>query len=267
MESVEAAGKTLDEAKRTALQQLGVGEQEVKFEVLKRPGAVAGLFRSGEYCVRATLRAETDEQPDEDTAAEPVEAEAVEEEAAPDAQTDAEPAPEEVMAQAAPEQTEPLSEDREAVLNEIAAKAKEVAADVIRLMGMDDVSVEVTGVEDQEIGLEMSCDQPALLIGRDGETLDALQLVVAIAANKGRPDGARVVLDAEDYRERTTHKLEDLARSYAAEAKENEQEVVLPDLRPYERRIIHMTLRDDPDVETYSEGEGRHRVLVISPRK
>lgn len=264
MKSVEAAGKTLDEAKRTALEQLGAGEQEVEFEVLKRPGSVAGLFRSGEYRVRATLRAEMEEATEEDTAAE-IAAEAGPELEVPE-QPAEEPAPEEVIAEAVPEQTEPLSEDREAVLNEIAARAKQVAADVVRLMGMDDVSVEVTGVEDQEVGLEMSCDQSALLIGRDGETLNALQLVVAIAANRGRPDGARVVLDAENYRERHTHKLEDMARSYAAEAKENEQEVVLPDLNPYERRIIHMTLRDDPNVETYSEGEGRQRVIVISPR-
>ncbi len=268
MKSVEAAGKTLDEAKRAALEQLGVGEEEVEFEVLKRPGAVAGLFRSGEYSVRATLRAEMEEVTEEEHAA----AETAEEELAPEAEEAAEDATgEEVVAaevteEAVPEETEGLSAGREEVLDEIATKAKDAASDIVGLMGMGDVSVEVTGVEDTEIGLEISGDEPGLLIGRDGETLDALQLVVAIAANKGRADGARIVLDAENYRERHVHKLEDMARSYAAEAKESDQEVVLPDLRPYDRRIIHMTLRDDPEVETYSEGEGRRRVLVISPR-
>ncbi len=269
MKSVEAAGKTLDEAKRAAVEQLGVGEEEVEFKVLKRPGAVAGLFRSGEYSVRATLRAETEEVTQEEDNA----AETAEEEVAPEAEEEAaeeavvaEVVAAEVSEEAVPEATEELSADREEVLAEIAAKAQEAASDIVQLMGVGDVSVEVTGVEDREIGLEISGDQPGMLIGRDGETLHALQLIVAIAANKGRDDGARVVLDAENYREHHTQETEDMARSYAAEAKESEQEVVLPDLNPYERRIIHMTLRDDPEVETYSEGEGRRRVLVISPR-
>jgi spoIIIJ-associated protein len=260
MKFIEAVGKTLDEAKQAALEQLGVDEQEIVFEVLRRPGAVAGLFRSGEYRVKAMLRSEIAEQTDQAKPAQLLDDEEPEEAASEQL------ASAQVTDQALPEPNQELSEDREEVLTRIAAKAQQTASDIVSLMGMDDVVVQVTSLEDQEIGLDITCQPPGLLIGRDGETLDALQMVVAIAANKGRSDGARIVLDAENYRERHTQKLADMARSYAAEAKESDREVVLPDLRAYERRIVHMTLRDDPEVETYSEGEGRDRVLVISPR-
>lgn len=132
-------------------------------------------------------------------------------------------------------------------------------------MGIENLEVEITGVDTEEVRLGIEGDNLGLLIGRHGETIDALQLVVAIGANKPFQDGARVILDAENYRARHKKMLEDMAADYAEEVKERGKEAVIPNLKAYERRIVHLALVDDPDVETYSEGEGTDRCLVISP--
>jgi len=119
----------------------------------------------------------------------------------------------------------------------------------------------------QEVEVELVGPDLGLLIGRYGATLDALQTVTAAAANRDVEEGARVVLDAEGYRERRLHSLESLARSTASRVKKGGREVALNNLQAHERRIIHMALRDEPDVETYSEGEGVRRRLIIAPRR
>ena len=85
-----------------------------------------------------------------------------------------------------------------------------------------------------------------------------------IPAARGKRD--RAISEAEGYREKREEMLRDMALTNAAKAKEAEKEIVIRDLKAYERRIIHMTLVDDPDVETYSEGDDDDRQLVISPR-
>lgn len=133
------------------------------------------------------------------------------------------------------------------------------------MLGIENLEVEITGVDSDEVRLDVKGDNLGLLIGRHGQTIDAMQLVVAIGANKPFDDGARVILDAENYRARHKQMLEDMAADYAEEVKERQEEAVIPDLKAYERRIMHLALVDDPDVETYSEGEGSDRQLVISP--
>jgi spoIIIJ-associated protein len=166
----------------------------------------------------------------------------------------------------ATDEFEPTSAgDRNQRLQQIAEQARQLTVELVTLMGIGEAEVELVGTSDREISLEISAHNAGMLIGRHGETLDALQLIVAIGANKGFREGARIVLDTEGYRNRHVKMLEDMARSYASKVKERGQELVVEDLKAYERRIIHMTLRDEPDVETYSEGDGTDRVLVISP--
>ncbi|MFQ6132152.1 MAG: protein jag [Armatimonadota bacterium] len=146
----------------------------------------------------------------------------------------------------------------------LATGAAEAASRIIELMGLD-AQVAIKGQRDGGLLLEISGRDVALLIGRHGETLDALQLVTASIANRASAEKGRIVLDAENYRARRAQMLEKMARSYAARARETKKEAVLSDLKPYERRIVHMALVDEPGVTTYSEGEGRNRKLIISP--
>jgi spoIIIJ-associated protein len=146
----------------------------------------------------------------------------------------------------------------------LGSAAQEFLTGLLERMGCQ-VAVTVKSEDPECAELEMSGKDIAIVIGRRGETIDALQLLAAVAANRAANSGGRIVLNAEGYRERRQKALENLARSSAAKAKQTGKEVVIPDLKPYERRIVHITLADDPDVHTYSEGEGRSRKIIVSP--
>lgn len=110
------------------------------------------------------------------------------------------------------------------------------------------------------------------LVGRDahrfeGPQLDALQYVLNIIINKRYDPTTRVLLDVNDYRKRRAESLRRMALAVAQQVKERGEEAVLDPLNAIERRVIHQTLMNDPDVYTYSEGEEPERRVVISPRR
>ena len=119
-----------------------------------------------------------------------------------------------------------------------------------------------------EIDIHNSSDL-GLLIGKRGQTLAALQLLVALMANRGEPPERRkrIILDAEGYRERRERVLRAMARNAALQARRTGQPVTLDSLPPRERRIIHVALADDTSVTTRSEGEDPHRTIIIAPRR
>ena len=109
----------------------------------------------------------------------------------------------------------------------------------------------ISGADD-EINIELSGEDVAILIGKHGQTIDALQYLMGVALGRAFDTRLRVTLDAEGY---------------ARRVKEMGEEAVLDPQAPRDRRIVHMALADDPDVYTYSEGDGYERHVVISPRK
>lgn len=258
MQTVYGTGKTLEDARAAALAQLQAAADEVDFETVEEPRKLLGfLGGAGEYKVKAMTRAR---------------AEAGAAGESEDALT------------AVPEDTDFASDTAEAVgappvrpINDlsvgggdatqqvIAQRALEFLQETTRLMGLK-TDVVVTDQEPGEIDIEIRGPGLGLLIGRHGATLDALQMLAAVVANSGFEQGARVVVDAEKYRARQRELLHKLALQQAEKAKETQQEVVIPDLKPFERRIVHLALKDDLEVETYSEGEGDDRCIVISPR-
>lgn len=147
---------------------------------------------------------------------------------------------------------------------ELAEAGRDLLQQMIDLMEVDGRVVIEECTED-EVRLNVEGEDMGLLIGRHGATLDAIQLIVAIGANRDVEDGARVIVDAENYRSRHREVIEERAVRLAEEAVETGREVVVPNLKAYERRLMHLALKEDPKVETYSEGEGDDRVLVISP--
>jgi spoIIIJ-associated protein len=246
MQTAVATGKTLEEAQAAALAELGAPADDVQFETLEEPRKVLG-FSSGEYKVQAALK----------TAAETTEAGAEDE------------APAEAEAPLGAPPVQPITglegETGDATQQVIALRAVEFLTETTRLMGLK-TDVVVVAQEPGEVTVEIRGEGLGTLIGRQGATLDALQILAAVVANSGFDKGARVVVDAEKYREHRREMLVELAQQQADKAKESQQEVVIPDLKPFERRIVHLALVDDPEVETYSEGEGDDRCIVISPR-
>ncbi len=104
-----------------------------------------------------------------------------------------------------------------------------------------------------------------LVIGHRGETLDALQYLTSISLNKELEKYYRVLLDAEGYRERRRETLERLAARLANKAEKKQRKVVLEPMPPHERRIIHIKLKENNNVKSYSEGEEPYRKVMIEP--
>lgn len=119
-----------------------------------------------------------------------------------------------------------------------------------------------------EIRVDLQGRDLGRLIGKRGQTLLSLQYLTNIILNKpiDKPS-ARVILDAQGYRARREATLRSMALRTAQEVKEKKKKIALESLPAHERRIIHLTLRDDPDIITYSEGEGEERKLIVSLRK
>ena len=112
----------------------------------------------------------------------------------------------------------------------------------------------------------LSGDKIGILIGRRGQTLDSLQYLVNLVANKGAEEKVRIILDAEDYRQRREDTLRQLAFKMADRVRRSARKVILEPMNSQERRIIHQTLQDDLYVRTYSEGEDPNRQLIIVPK-
>jgi spoIIIJ-associated protein len=151
--------------------------------------------------------------------------------------------------------------EEDPLLNE----AKGLLHRVLEQMG---IQCEVSAGKGQDcLLLELRSQEAGLLIGRKGETLDALQYLLNRILN---PDGLRrnrVILDAEGYRARKREETVSFAHRAAEKAKSAGREIVLVPLGPYERRIIHITLQEDPEVNTFSEGEGYLKRVHVVPVK
>jgi spoIIIJ-associated protein len=105
-----------------------------------------------------------------------------------------------------------------------------------------------------------------LLIGKHGQTLDAIQYLVNLAVNKDQLEKERIVVDVEGYRRRREETLRHLALKVADKVKRERRKQVLEPMSPHERRIIHATLQEYKEVFTYSEGEDPYRHVIISPQ-
>lgn len=148
---------------------------------------------------------------------------------------------------------------------EAAKRAETFLTDVFKTMEMN---VEVKSVfEDDTLSVDLSGDDMGLLIGKRGQTLDSLQYLTSLVVNKGKASYVRVKLDTENYRERRKATLENLARNIAFKVKKTRRPVFLEPMNPYERRIIHSALQNDPYVTTHSEGDEPCRKVVVTLRK
>jgi spoIIIJ-associated protein len=137
--------------------------------------------------------------------------------------------------------------------------------DILKYFNLGEVTIDEYEGDEGELILDISGDDLAVLIGRHGKTLDALQFL--ISSITARTVGFRypVVVDVEGYKSRQRQKLESLAYSTAKRALSQGRSIKMRPMSPYERRIIHIALREFDGVETASEGEGSARHVVVIP--
>lgn len=152
------------------------------------------------------------------------------------------------------------------MLDNIADTAIAALQDILRYFNVGEVTIDEYEGDEGELILDISGDDMAVLIGRHGKTLDALQFIVSTITVRTIGFRYPVVVDVEGYKNRQRQKLESIAHSSANRAASQHRKVGLRPMTPYERRIIHIALRDDDRVETVSEGEGSARHVVVVPR-
>lgn len=158
-----------------------------------------------------------------------------------------------------------VEERSEEDLDEVADTAIEVLRTILAHFDAEGAEINEYEGDDQEIILDVVGGDLAILIGRRGHTLDAIQTLVSNITNRKLGYRYPVTIDVESYKHRQRQKIESLAYSAASRADRQDREVSLRPMNPYERRLVHMALRDDERVETYSVGEEPNRHVVVAP--
>lgn len=285
MQSVEAEGTTIDEAIENALDMLQAARDRVEIEILT--DATRGIFGLGgkKARVRAHLRQslwEGDQQVDipddignrvEPSPAQPRaeqpprrgrrgsqgpsrRREPDRREVQANGQRDAREQP---AAQSQPRETVPVSE-------EAAARGAEFLKQTLELMGIEaTVEVQNSPPPYDEVVLQVDGDATGVVIGRHGQTVDAIEYIVNRLVAREHPSEGHIVVDAAGYRDRRRQSLTDMAKRLAEKARRERRTVTLNPLSPRDRRVVHIALKNERGISTRSHGVGLHRKLLIIP--
>lgn len=275
MKTYEYQARTVEEAIDAGLEQLGVTIGDVNVVVLEEGSkGLFGLFGSRLAKVRLELKQEENLAEDarrvfQDSLSDASQASTQKEKPAPKAapkkkeqakQHKEAPAK---QAQAAPKQESSVTPAEVKDVTSPEGKAQSFLMDVTRLMGVE-VEVHASLDEEGNVRIVFEGDSRGILIGRRGDTLDALQYLTSLYVNKGQENYTRVTLDSEGYRARREEALIRLAHRMANRARKTGRRVALESMNPYERRIIHSALQKEEGVNTHSEGEDPNRHIVIT---
>ena len=280
MSYIDVTGKTEDEAIQSALAQLGMDRDDVSVEILER--AKSGFLGMGAKPARVRVTYGPDEAPMEEVAV-PVKPAVVEkpekkEEPQPKPQQPKQPRPQQSRPQQ-PKQAkpQPKREEKAAPVEKPAAPAVElpectddnavrITAFLTGLLEHMDSPAAVKVYEEEKGRYKVILEGQKLgaLIGRRGETLDAIQQLTNYAVNSGSEKRIRVHVDAENYRARREASLESLAMKVAGKVKKYRRSVTLEAMNAYERHVIHAALQDVKGVTTYSVGTEPNRRVVVA---
>ena len=293
MKSIESSGKTVKDAINQGVKELGCDPSDVDIEVLEMgsPG-LFGMFgrlarvkltlKEAEDDFEIEMPAMTLDQPASKSSrnrrreekpkakSAPVVQEAEHEQpvekprkSKPRVRKESEPVAVEAPAPVAPVEPEaPFVETAYENLTDDAKRALEFLSGMIERMG---VQAELKACETPEqLRVQLFGESMSILIGRRGETLDALQYLTSLNVNRGREEYLRVSLDTENYRAKREEALRKLAARMANRCRKTGKRVALEPMNPYERRILHSALQGDPTVTTHSEGEEPYRRVIIT---
>lgn len=281
MSYIDVTGKTEEEAIRKGLEQLGMDRDDVSVEILER--AKSGFLGIGSSPARVRLTYGPEEAPVAEPA--PVVKPVVQKPAAEKEQKPAKPtAPKAAEKPARPEKTEraPRPEKAEKPQRTERPEKKEIPAIDLPLCEDDNArrivdfvsgllehmdsaaQVKVYEMEKGRYKVILEGDKLGQLIGRRGETLDAIQQLTKYAVNTGSDKRIRIQMDAENYRAKREQSLESLANKVAAKVAKYRRSVTLEPMNAYERHVIHAALQDVKGVTTYSIGTEPNRRVVVA---
>lgn len=147
--------------------------------------------------------------------------------------------------------------------------AESAAKELLAKLGFSNATIAATEDEEKRLNVQIDVgpEDSGMLIGFHGETLQAMQLILSQMIYKQAGQWRTITLNVGDYRQKRHLALESMAANAAQRVKLSGQSLTLPYLSSNERRLIHLAISQDPELETFSQGEGRDRRLVIAPKK
>lgn len=248
---IEKSGKTVEDALQAALDELKANAEDVEMEILENPSkGIFGIFGAKPAKIRVTLKEKNSEVVEEKISE-------VVEEKIPEVPEEKIP---EVIEEKIPEVENNFDK------KEIIDRAKKFLSEVFAAMKIE---VEINSAEDEnDVLLDLTGKNLGLLIGKHGQTLDSLQYLTNLTANKfDSTQRLHFILDVENYRQRRAETLHKLAKSVAEKAIRTRQPVKLEPMNRHERRVIHTALQNNKRVETHSTGEDPYRYVTVSPKR
>ena len=262
---IEKTGKTVEDALQAALTELGVTADDVDVEVLETPSkgifGIFGLFGAKPARIKVTVKEKLADNVEEIKVV-------LEEKVQPvtdSAEIKFKSVPNLDSLPNAADNPKPEPSEENFNRDEVIERAKNFIRDVFNAVNYE-LTFDISE-EDGNIILDLKSEDSAALIGKRGQTLDALQYLTNLAANRGSENKVRFILDVENYRARREETLQKLARSVADRVARIKQDVKLEPMSRHERRIVHTVLQDNKRVETHSVGEEPYRYIIVSPKK
>jgi spoIIIJ-associated protein len=243
MNALEIEGKNIDEAIEKACRKFNVPREKLNIEILSEGSTgLLGLMRTKKARIKASLLSLQMAAEDKSKTT-------------PEKKIAVAPAPE-------PEASEPMVPESG---ENVASKAKEILEGILLRMGVKfPVTLEETA---EAITLNIKGDGSGLLIGKGGQTLDAIQYILNKAVGKSSKDKRMIVLDTEGYRDRRDEYLTTLAEKLGQKVKKSRKPVTINHLSARDRRVIHLALKSDETLTTKSRGEGIYRKIIIQVGK
>lgn len=241
MSFIEKTGKTVDEAVEAALKELNALKEQVNIEVVEESSKkFFGLFGKNMAKVRVSLIEQMHEVADKI-----------------DEFADSLKTPELATAE---ETVDKVSQEQAVDM------AKDFLQNIFKNMQLD-VLMEKLVAADGVVTFNLHGKDLGILIGKHGQTLDSLQYITNLIANKNASQRIRIVIDVENYRSRRVETLTTLAKRLASKVRRTGEKIVLEPMNPHERKVIHLALQDDRRIVTNSEGEEPYRYVVIELKK
>ena len=262
MDYTEKWGKDVDEAVALALIDLKVSKEDVEVTVLEEP--TKGFLGLGAKLAKVRVEKKKPPQPEKPVKPKEVKAEAKLKDRKPEKKNNTKKS----------QESKPEEKKRNIVLDDVDInelkpveehEALTFLKDITEKMGLD-LAFSARVGEDL-VYVEMNGKDSRTVIGKRGQTLDAIQYLASLVVNKDKEKYTKVVVDAENYRAKREKTLEQLANRLAAKVVKTRKHVRLEPMNPYERKVIHATLQKNPSITTRSEGEEPYRRVVIELKK
>ena len=276
--NVESVGKTVEEALEAALKELNLKKEEVDYTVLIEPKKGFLGFGKKEAKILVTPKADTISLKSENKE-DPTVAESLKEKVVSFGEKTTESAGAVLRANAVSAAVKNTLAERKnkrsssenvkefVVDNAVVDEAKEFLAKIFKAMKIEVVMEKFVNKKDGCVVLKLHGDDMGILIGKHGQTLDSLQYLTNLVANKNTENRVHIVIDVENYRDRRAETLTRLAKRLADKVKKSGERIVLEPMNPHERKIIHTALQNDNKITTLSEGSEPFRKVVIELKK